>query len=204
VRKAFTLAVAPTLILLLAGCTSSPQANDTAAPSMSAPTPASPAASSSPVTLPSPSFLARSIPLRITIPKISVHSNLMQLGLKKDGTLQVPPAAFPAGWYTGAPTPGQQGPAVIVGHIHWNARAGVFARLAELKQDDQITVLRTDGKSVLFEVTSVKLYAKSHFPTALVYGNVDDAELRLITCGGYDKVAHKYEANLVVFARVVS
>jgi LPXTG-site transpeptidase (sortase) family protein len=128
----------------------------------------------------------------------------MKLGLNSDGTLQVPPAAFPAGWYTGAPTPGQQGPAVIVGHIHWNGRAGVFARLGELKQRDLITVLRADGQSAVFEVTSVKTYAKTHFPTALVYGNVDAAELRLITCGGYDKVAHKYEANLVVFARAVA
>jgi LPXTG-site transpeptidase (sortase) family protein len=149
------------------------------------------------------SFMVRSTPTRITIAKIAVHSNLMKLGLKSDGTLQVPPAAFPAGWYVGAPTPGQQGPAVIVGHVHWNGRAGVFARLGQLRVHDRITVLRADGQSVTFEVTSTRVFAKSHFPTALVYGNVNDAELRLITCGGYDRVAHKYEANLVVFARRV-
>jgi hypothetical protein len=88
--------------------------------------------------------------------------------------------------------------------VHWNGRLGVFARLGQLKPRDVITVLRADGLSAVFEVTAVKLYAKTHFPTALVYGNVDDAELRLITCGGYDRVARKYEANLVVFARLVS
>ena len=37
---------------------------------------------------------------------------------------------------------------------------------------------------VLLEPTAVRTYARSRFPTAMVYGPVPDAELRLITCGG--------------------
>lgn len=203
-RRSSALALTATsAVIVLAGCSASPQARTVVGPPMMSTQTA--IASMTPNSMHSRdmSFMARSNPTRITIPKISVHSSLMKLGLKSDGTLQVPPAAFPAGWFTGAPTPGQQGPAIIVGHVHWNGRLGVFARLAQLKRGDLITVLRADGKSVRFAVTASHLYTKSHFPTELVYGNVDDSELRLITCGGYDRVARKYEANLVVFARRV-
>lgn len=36
-----------------------------------------------------------------------------------------------------------------------------------------------------------------------VYGDIDHAWLRLITCGGLDNVSEKYEANLVVFADLI-
>ena len=56
-------------------------------------------------------------PVRLQIPAIGVDSELMGLGLQTDGTLEVPPGGFPAGWYTGAPTPGELGPAIIAGHV---------------------------------------------------------------------------------------
>jgi len=42
---------------------------------------------------------------------------------------------------------------------------------------------------------------KSNFPTLEVYGNLDHAGLRLITCGGeFDPDARSYESNVIVFA----
>ncbi|HUX71136.1 MAG TPA: class F sortase, partial [Cellulomonadaceae bacterium] len=67
--------------------------------------------------------LSRSAPVRLQIPAIGVDSSLMALGLNSDGTMQVPPSGFPAGWYTGAPTPGEIGPAIIAGHVDWNGPA---------------------------------------------------------------------------------
>jgi hypothetical protein len=38
-----------------------------------------------------------------------------------------------------------------------------------------------------------------------VYGNTDDAQLRLITCGGkFDPSSHHYDSNIVAFATLVS
>ena len=46
---------------------------------------------------------------------------------------------------------------------------------------------------------------KSQFPTHAVYGAIDHAGLRLITCGGtYDAASHRYLDNVVVFARLES
>ncbi|MDQ1512198.1 MAG: hypothetical protein QOC59_40, partial [Microbacteriaceae bacterium] len=103
-----------------------PPPGSAAIPTLSAtavPTPAAPTAPNTAPTAPpsagaSPT-LSRSIPTRIRSPPNGVDSSLMQLGLTAHGALQVPPydKNAPAGWYRGSPTPGQLGPAVILGHV---------------------------------------------------------------------------------------
>jgi Sortase domain len=154
--------------------------------------------------LPIAAPMSRSAPVRVVVPSIGVDSNLMALGLLADGSLQVPPAAFPAGWYTGAPTPGELGPAIIVGHINWAGENGVFYRLHSLLPGAEIDVTRADGSTAVFRVLSVHEYAKDAFPTELVYGNTAYAALRLITCGGaYNVQAHSYEDDIVAYAELV-
>jgi sortase (surface protein transpeptidase) len=145
-----------------------------------------------------------STPIRVVIPAIGVDSSLIRLGLASNGSLQVPPHGFPAGWFTGGPTPGAKGPAVILGHVHWAGRRGVFAGLGRLQAGDKITVTRQDRSTAVFRVVRTKQYPKSNFPSAAVYGDLDHAGLRLITCGGLDYVSGRYEANLVVFADLMN
>lgn len=146
--------------------------------------------------------MARSAPTRLRIPAIKVDSRLMDLGLKKDGSLETPPGAFPAGWFTGAPTPGELGPAIIVGHVRY-VKPGVFERLTDLRRGDGIAVSRKDGSTARFRVVKVQHFAKSAFPTKKVYGNIDHPGLRLITCGGLDATTNKFDENVVVFADLV-
>jgi hypothetical protein len=154
---------------------------------------------------PSPKILvmSRSTPTRILIPSIGVDSPLMKLGLLKDGSLEVPPKGFPAGWYTGSPTPGELGPSIIAGHIDWKG-PGVFYHLSRMVIGDKIMVDRGDGTTASFIVTNIASYAKNKFPTELVYGNLNYAGLRLITCGGnFDIRLHQYVNDLVVFATLI-
>jgi sortase (surface protein transpeptidase) len=142
--------------------------------------------------------------VRLQVPAIGVDSKLMALGLQDDGSLEVPPAGFPAGWFTGAPRPGEVGPAVMAGHVDWGGSPGVFYNLRSLKPGDQITVSRADGTAVVFAVTSVQQFPKDAFPSKAVYGNLDHPGLRLITCGGsFDRGARSYVDNIVVFADLV-
>lgn len=148
--------------------------------------------------------MAAAAPLGLRIPAIGVESTVMALGLQRDGTMAVPPAAFPAGWYTGGPTPGELGPAVVVGHVDWNGQPGVFQQLGSLQPQDEVEIARGDGTTVVFRVTSVVQYAKGAFPSDLVYGDIDHAGLRLITCGGaYDRRMRSYGDNIVVYAVMV-
>ncbi len=152
---------------------------------------------------PDPPILTRSQPTRVRIPAIGVDSELVGLGLQQDGRMEVPPGAFPAGWYTGAPTPGELGPAILAGHVDHGGTAGVFYRLHELDPGDTVEVARQDGSTAVFRVTRVEQHAKDAFPTAAVYSDIDHAGLRLITCGGpFDRQVHSYTDNIVVFAEL--
>lgn len=148
--------------------------------------------------------MSEAAPVALRIPAIGVDSELVDLGLQSDGTLEVPPSGFPAGWYTGAPTPGELGPAIIAGHVDWSGRPGVFFELRELAPGDEIIVARQDGSTARFRVTRVERFDKDDFPTDAVYGDLDHAGLRLITCdGSFDHQARSYRDNLVVFAELV-
>lgn len=165
---------------------------------------ATPAERPAPVPPDQPLVLAASDPTRLVVPAIGIDTSLVGLGLRADGAMQVPAAAFPAGWYTGAPTPGELGPAVLAGHVDYAGAAGVFSALHELAPGDEVTVLRQDGSTAVFGVTQVGQYDKDAFPTDAVYGDLDHAGLRLITCGGaFDRGARSYVDNIVVFAELV-
>jgi len=132
-------------------------------------------------------------------------SDIMKLDLRRDGSIEVPPGAYPVGWYDRSPTPGQMGPAVLVGHIDWAGQRGAFYGLRVLRQGDRIDVERADGTVATFQVGRVERHAKEDFPSNEVYGDVDWAALRLITCGGiFDEDTGNYADNVIVFARLVS
>jgi LPXTG-site transpeptidase (sortase) family protein len=148
--------------------------------------------------------LPPSPPTQLEVPAIGVSTDLLQLGQNADGTVQVPPLArdSKAGWYRYSPTPGELGPAVLLGHVDSaEYGAGVFFRLGALKPGDTLSVTRADDTVAAFRVTRVASFPKDRFPTLDVYGNTDDAELRLITCGGaFDSSTRSYENNIVVYA----
>ena len=142
-------------------------------------------------------------PVWLSIPVIGVRTSLVDLGLRSNGTLQVPSSTAVAGWYTGSSRPGTVGAAVIAGHVDSRSGPGIFFWLRDLRPGDRIYVGRADGTMAVFTVTAVRKVAKDLFPTAAVYGPVPDAELRLITCGGvFDRSLGSYLSNIVVFARL--
>jgi sortase (surface protein transpeptidase) len=133
-----------------------------------------------------------------------VDTDLMKLGLRANGSLEVPPRGFPAGWYTGMSSPGELGPAIIAGHVDMNG-PGVFYRLHNLKPGDLITVTRADGSKPVFRVTKVAQFPKDKFPTQLVYGHVNRSVLRLVTCGGsFNSRTGHYEDNIIAFADLLA
>jgi sortase (surface protein transpeptidase) len=146
-------------------------------------------------------LLPTSAPTRVRIPALHVDVALIDLGRQADGSMQVPTDAHAVGWYTGSPTPGSLGPAVLAGHVNFHGRDGSFARISTLHPRDAITVTRQDGTTATFAVTGVDRYPKDRFPATSVYGPIDHAGLRLITCGGpFDSGSGHYVDNIVVYA----
>ena len=194
----------------VAGCSGQPSASGTTpAPTTTRAEPSTTAPRSSPTptstTRPAQAaHLGKSVPVRLQVAAIGIDSTLMHLGLRSDGTMEVPAGGFPAGWYDGGPTPGELGPAIIAGHVDMKG-PGVFYKLHLLKPGDQVTVTRTDGSKPVFRVTRVAMFPKNAFPTQLVYGNVNRPVLRLITCGGsFNSQTGHYEDNIIAFAELLA
>ncbi|MEV7624042.1 class F sortase [Actinoplanes sp. NPDC089786] len=198
VRAAVAVLALTGSLLVVAAVRRTPVEPPETAPPATAPEPARPA---TPDRLTRGPLMATSPPARLTIPAIKVSVPVIGLGQNADGTMQVPGDAATVGWYTKAPTPGSLGPAVMAGHVDFHRRPGTFARLATLAAGDIVTIARQDGSTATFSVTKTARYAKDRFPTDAVYGAIDHAGLRLITCGGdFDDRAGHYRDNIVVFA----
>jgi sortase (surface protein transpeptidase) len=187
-------AAAVLVAALVAGCGSPPSSDPRPVPGTSTTTTTTPGA---------PAAVAE--PVEVTIPAIDATSSLVGLGLNEDQTVRVPPVEEPmqASWFTGAPKPGEPGPAIVLGHVNGGGQAGIFHRLHELAAGDEVLIRRADGTTVRFVVSRVDRVPKDDFPTDQVYGNTQGPELRLITCGGvFDREEHSYVDNVIVYATV--
>jgi sortase (surface protein transpeptidase) len=150
--------------------------------------------------------LARSVPLRLRIPAIGVQAPVTTVGLNANDTVQVPPLNDHnlAGWYEYGPSPGQRGPAVLLGHVDSVTGISVFFHLKDLRKGDKIYITLADGKTATFAVDGLQRASKTAFPTSAVYGKLSYAGLRLITCGGtFDPTTGHYADNIIVYAHLV-
>ncbi|MFI6587943.1 class F sortase [Embleya sp. NPDC050493] len=180
-----------------------PPAAATAAPkvvSTATPSPAAPAAPAVEGPL-----LARSEPATVDIAEIGLHAPVAAVGLDADGAVQVPPPDQErrAGWYDQGPTPGELGPAVLVGHLDSTTGPAVFYDVGTVRAGSTVEIHRADRSTAVFTVDAVERFTKTDFPTQRVYGDLNRAELRLITCGGdYDPEHGGYQDNTVLFAHL--
>ncbi len=129
---------------------------------------------------------------------------LLELGLAANGTVEVPSVADGnrIGWYTKAVTPGETGPAVLIGHFDTARGPAVLRNVSKIRTGDEITVSRADGTTAVFRVRELEQVDKKNFPTAKVYGNTARPELRVITCGGEITEGHRPD-NIIVYADLV-
>ncbi|GAA3444450.1 class F sortase [Planomonospora venezuelensis] len=152
--------------------------------------------------------MPESEPVRLDIPAIGVKgAPIDPVGLNSDRTVEVPPLERPelVGWYRHRATPGEKGPAVLLGHVDAYGEPAVFSRAHALKRGDTIKVKREDGKVAAFTVDGVERVDKDEFPTAKVYGETGVPELRLVTCGGaFDPATGHYEDNVIVYAHLAA
>ncbi|MFJ5828555.1 class F sortase [Streptomyces sp. NPDC093089] len=153
--------------------------------------------------------LGRSLPVRVRVPAAGVDTgsdgSVLGLGLNADGTVEVPSEAEAdrIGWYEKGVTPGETGPAVLVGHFDTARGPAVLKDVSRVRVGDEITVTRADGKTAVFRVTELEQVDKDAFPTAKVYGNTTRPELRLVTCGGELVDGHRPD-NIILYAELVA
>jgi sortase (surface protein transpeptidase) len=148
--------------------------------------------------------ISRSAPISLAIPAIGLTVPVPALELNADGTVEVPTDFAEPGWFRPGSSPGQEGSAVILGHVDSYQGPAVFMRLRSLVAGDRLNVGVADGVSVAFVVTAVDQYQKAQFPAQAVYGSNGASALQLVTCGGtfYPDTGH-YLSNIVVYPSLV-
>jgi len=153
---------------------------------------------------PAPFSLQSSPPVSVRASTVGISSSLVQVGLNKDHTIEVPTSYEQAAWYRFGPTPGALGAAVIIGHVDSYKGPGVFFNLGDMRPGQVVEVTRADHSVAQFRVDAINSYSKNLFPTEAVYGPINYAGLRLVTCGGtFDEKTKNYQSNTVVFATLI-
>ncbi len=56
-------------------------------------------------------------PVSLSIASLGISTTVKPIGIETDGSLSVPIDSKYAGWFTGAPKPGEIGPAIIVAYV---------------------------------------------------------------------------------------
>ena len=137
-------------------------------------------------------------PVRLFIPAIDVNASIEKVGVASDGDLAVPTHNpwEDVGWYESGPYPGEQGSAVIDGHLDRpGGYPAVFWHLRDLHVGNKVTVIDTYGKTFHFHVTGIVFYSPQDAPIEQIFANNSGIYLNLITCAG-DWIASQHQTTL--------
>lgn len=140
-------------------------------------------------------------PVRIIASSISLNARVSGLGTTSDGLIAVPASYTTAGWYNKASTPGQDGPAVFVGH-YTGGSGGVFDNLSKLNEGDLVTVKNGKDEVFTYKVTKKVEYPRDKVPMAEIFKKDGASRLEIITCSGKWQSSN-YDNRLVVSAELV-
>ena len=153
-----------------------------------------------PPAAPLPTIEEQSPPTSLAVESLGLKdAPVVPVGVRGDGEMEVP-AVDQVGWYRFGARPGDDGVAVLAAHVAYDGVDGVFRRLADVSEGDEVRVRFADGTDRAFAITAVERYDKSELPDEL-WRRSGAPELVLITCGGeFDPDAGSYEDNVVAYA----
>lgn len=187
-----------------------PVAETVGAPSASAPATGTPSAAATtqggavearPATV--PPVDDRNGPSRVVIPALDVTAAVVPVGVRPDGSMDIPENVRQVGWYRFGPQPGDKvGATVLAGHVDSAKQGrGALFRMQELDVGDTIEVRAAGGSTVKYRVMAKETIVKKRLPTERLFARDGPPRLVLITCGGpFLPQLSSYRDNLVVVA----
>lgn len=150
-----------------------------------------------------PAQINYGLPVRITIPAITVDAAVESVGITAHGQMDLMKNPDNVAWYQLGSRPGDKGSAVIAGHsgIWKNGEAALFDKLHTLRPGDNIIVQDDAGTQASFIVRESKSYDPDDDAAEVFLSHDGIAHLNLITCeGAWDEASKSYAKRLVVFA----
>ncbi len=145
-------------------------------------------------------------PKKIIIPSIATEGFIQPVGKDQFGNVGVPTNIHFAGWYVDNVKPGDRGLSIIDGHVSSLYGAALFAKLKNLRDNDEIQVQFGDNSIRRFHVVDKRELSEPQTAKFLLTKREDiDQQLNLVTCGGrFDKKSDKYLNRVVVVTKRTS
>lgn len=141
-------------------------------------------------------------PVAVRIGGIEVEAPVVPVGVEPDGQMEIPRDVDEIGWYSFGPSPGQQGSAVLAGHVSGSGQGrGAFYDIKRLTVGDPVEVDHADGSTSEYVVVAVQTIDKGELPTDEIFRRDGGPILTLITCGGsFSRSLNSYDSNVVAVA----
>lgn len=136
-------------------------------------------------------IVAPNMPRYFSIPSLGIiNARVAEVGLRADGSVDVPHNAYMIGWYNGSVLPGTKGTALLDAH-GGDLGNGIFRTLPRIQIGAEINIEMGDGRLFTYKVVDTATRpldgannADSYMPTALTSPQPGAASLTLITCTG--------------------
>ncbi len=153
--------------------------------------------------------VAPNMPRYFSIPSLGIiNARIAEVGLRSDGSVDVPRNAYMIGWYNGSVLPGEKGTALLDAH-GGDLGNGIFRTLPRIQIGAEINIEMGDGRLFTYKVVDTATRpldgannADAYMPTALTSPQAGAASLTLITCTGeWSQVRQTYLDRF--FARAV-
>ena len=143
---------------------------------------------------------------RLVVPKVKIDAPVEVKGINGRGEMEDPGGKDAVAWYDFSEFPGFGGNAVFSGHVDWfTGDLGVFGRVKELKDGDEILIKLSDGMDMTYKVVSSIVYESAKAPVAEIVGKTENDSITFITCEGtFDRRAQDYSHRRIVRAERVS
>jgi LPXTG-site transpeptidase (sortase) family protein len=143
----------------------------------------------------------------LVIPSIGINAPIEPVGRLPGGSMAVPVRRQwdGVGWYQYGPLPGEQGSAVIDGHLDRpGGSPAVFWRLRDLHAGDLVMVVNSGGQRQSFRVIKMVAYQPANAPLQKIFKNDSGKFLNLITCAGtWIPSIHQTTLRLIVYTVLV-
>ena len=144
--------------------------------------------------------------MELIIPSLHLNAAIEAVGQLDNGEMGVPTTnpMTNVGLYKFGPRPGDQGSAVIDGHVDGPGGVpAVFWNLKLLRPGD-IVEIQDGNKLVKFQVIASQAYLADQAPLAQVFAKNDGHYLNLITCAGiWIPQKHETTKRLVVYTKEI-
>lgn len=141
-------------------------------------------------------------PVAVRVPSVGLQLEVVPVGVRSDGQMDVPEFVGELGWYRYGPAPGAEaGSAVLAAHVDSEVGRAPMAEVLDAAAGDAVEVSTAAGSTLRYRITAIDQISKDTMPLEALFARDGDPVLRLITCGGeWDAAAGAYEDNIVVTA----